>query len=405
MANTSPDDVVQLKQELAQFLLTEITSVQGAATFRQEVAGQVGAVIDQLFAERLAPALAKMEQDHARQIREITDRIEPALRRFEEAAPDGQSAATGRQLAEIATGLNELRQRLARVEDQGRSGRLGGATAQPIRAKDSAGVEPAIAASPEPHPVGAVPWPRWVLWLLLILALLTTVGLANLYYERLAAPAPEAPRASLPPPAPVAATAPSTAAGAVTPPPQAIPAPPTNPATTPPVTPPAVPNIKPQAPPVPTPHARNIPADFAIERGWLAAQPYAVEPRLARRAGTGGTPATLRSLVCGASDVCTSDLLLNAASDAKQLIALQMLMAQIGDQFCTPRRTVAVTGQVSAGGLADLAAIAKCASGAAHLCVETLNKACPPDADSLQAGMASARTSLLRWALWKTGST
>ncbi len=96
---------------------------------------------------------------------------------------------------------------------------------------------------------------------------------------------------------------------------------------------------------------------------------------------------------------------MNAGSEAKQVIALQMLMSQIGDQFCIPRRTVAVTGQVSASGLADLAAIAKCAGGTAHPCVEAQDKVCPPDADALQAGMPSARAALLRWALWKTGST
>ena len=402
MANTSPDDVSQLKQELAQFLLSEITSVQGAATFRQEVADQVGAVIDQLFAERLAPALAKMEQDSARQIREITDRVEPALRRLEDATSGGPSQASEQQLSEITRQIDEIRQRLARIEDQKRGARLGGATVQTLGANDPAGAErdrgPATAA--------VAPWPRWLLWLLLFLGVLTTAGLANLYYERLVAPAPEAIRAAPPATAPVAASnAPSSVVGAIAQRPAAVAAPPPS-SVAPPAA--ATPSIVPQAPPppvpAPRPHARNIPADFAIERGWMAAQPFAVDPRLARRVGAAGTLPTLRSVVCGSSEVCTSDALLSAASDAKQIIALQMLMAQIGDGFCTPRRTVAVTGQVSAAGLADLAAIALCAGGTAHPCVEAQDKVCPPDADTLQAGMPSARTALLRWALWKTGS-
>jgi len=402
VANTSPDDVSQLKQELAQFLLSEITSVKGAATFRQEVADQVGAVIDQLFADRLAPALAKMDQEKARQIREITDRVEPALRRLEDATSDGHSQASEQQLSEITRQLDEVRQRLARIEDQKRGARLGGATAQPLGANDP------VSAERDRVPVAAAgaPWPRWLLWLLLFLGVLTTAGLANLYYERLVAPVPEAIRAA-PPPAVSATTsnAPSSVVSPVEQRPPAVVAPPPS-SVAPPAA--ATPSIVPQAPPpsvpAPRPHARNIPADFAIERGWMAAQPFAVDPRLARRVGAGGTLPTLRSVVCGSSEVCTSDALLSAASDAKQIIALQMLMAQIGDRFCTPRRTVAVTGQVSAAGLADLAAIAQCAGGTAHPCVEAQDKVCPPDADTLQAGMQSARTALLRWALWKTGS-
>jgi len=394
VANNTQDDVAQLKQELAQFLLTEITSVQGAATFKQEVADQVGAVIDQLFAERLTPALARMEQESARQIREITDRVEPALRRLEDGAPGGP--AVEQHLAEIAKQLDDVRQRLARVESRG--GKPGGAMVEPIRAPVDAGRASGVA------PVAAsASFPRWALWLLLLLILLTAAGLGNLYLERLVAPAPEAARPTPPPTASAASAAPSPVVHAAAPAPQAVAPPPT--ATPSVVTPAVTPQPPPTPQPAPRPQASRIPADFAIERGWLAAQPFAVEPRLARHVGVNGSFPTLRSVVCGASEVCTSDALLNSASDAKQVIVLQMLMAQIGDRYCAPRRTVAVTGQVSAAGLVDLAAIAACAGGTAHPCVETQNRVCPPDADSLQAGMATARAALLRWALWRTGST
>jgi hypothetical protein len=161
----------------------------------------------------------------------------------------------------------------------------------------------------------------------------------------------------------------------------------------------------PAVPPPAHQPAPRIPADFAIERGWLAAQPFAVDPRLARRVGSNEAIPTLKSMVCGRSPNCASDTLMTEGMAGKQLIALQMLMSQIGDRFCTPRRSVAVTGLVSAAGLADLAAIAKCAGGAPATCSETQNRVCPPDSDALQSGSQAARAVLLRWALWKTGST
>ncbi len=88
----------------------------------------------------------------------------------------------------------------------------------------------------------------------------------------------------------------------------------------------------------PQPHA-HIPADFAIERGWLAAQPFAVEPRLAHRVGSSDALPTLKSIVCGRSPNCASDALMSDSVGGKQLIALQMLMSQIGDRFCTPRKS------------------------------------------------------------------
>lgn len=407
MTNASPDDVAQLKQELAQFLLTEITSVQGAATFRQEVSSQVGAVIDQILAERLAPALRRLEQDSAQQIRLATERVDQALRRLEDVAPGNSSLASEQQLAEITARLDELRQRLARLEEQKRGGLTGGATAEQLRPpmpapleRDSSKLAAAPAAAPH--------WPHWALWLLLFLGVLTVAGLGNLYYERLTAP--EKTSVSPNPAARPTSAPPSSTTGTVVPPPAAVSVPPQKPVEMPAVTPaPTTPHVSPPAalPPASPPpnHASNIPADMAIERGWLAAQPYAVEPRLARQVGSREQFPTLRSIVCGASANCTSDSLLSAGSDAKQLIALQMLMSQIGDRFCAPRRAITVTGQVTARGLADLAAIAKCAGGAAYPCKETQNKVCPPDPDMLQAGVLSARAALLRWALWKTGST
>src|SRR5437868_15240315 len=83
VANTSADDVTELKQELAQFLLTEITSVQGAQTFRKEVSAEVTAVIDQVLNERLQ----RIEQQAAEQANALTARVEAALRKFEQSGP------------------------------------------------------------------------------------------------------------------------------------------------------------------------------------------------------------------------------------------------------------------------------------------------------------------------------
>jgi len=240
---------------------------------------------------------------------------------------------------------------------------------------------------------------------------LSVLGLGNLYYEKLTRPEPVASSpvtAMLPPavsaPAPAAATTPAPTPA---PPPQqqAVSVPPQNPDAIPAVTPrpaPALPTAA-TSTPAPQPPPRFA-ADFAIERGWLAAQPYAVDPRLARRVGSSQPYPTLKSIVCGRTPNCTSDALLAAGMEDEQLIALQMLMSQIGDRFCVPRRSLAVTGVASAAGLADLAAIAKCAGGAPAACKETQNRVCAPDADALQSGSRVARAALLRWALWKTGS-
>jgi hypothetical protein len=234
------------------------------------------------------------------------------------------------------------------------------------------------------------------------------LGLGNLYYEKLTGPVVVAPSpvATLPPPA--ASTPARAAVPAPTPAPppqqQAVSVPPQNPAAIPDVTPRPAPTV-PAATTTPAPQPLpRFPADVAIERGWLAAQPYAVDPRLARRVGSSQSYPTLKSIVCGRTPNCTSDALLAAGMEDEQLIALQMLMSQIGDRFCAPRRSLAVTGLVSAAGLADLGAIAKCAGGAPASCAETQNRVCAPDANALQSGSQAARSALLRWALWKTGS-
>ncbi|MEJ1967470.1 MAG: hypothetical protein WDN03_02350 [Rhizomicrobium sp.] len=403
MANTSPDDVALLKQELAQFLLAEITSAGGAQAFRKEVGDQVGAVIDRILNERLDPALAAMQRQAAEQMRVLTERVERALRRVEDQAPAGPSPETDRQLADLTARLDDMRQRLAKVEEAKPR-----ATAQPLRPPETKQSETRLADERlAVAPASTSSLPRWALWLLLLLLALSVLGLGNLYYERLMAPdavaSPPpvfvAPAPSAQPPATHVSVPPQTPATMPTMTPTPAPAPQTAPPV---ITPP--PAVLPKPTP-PQQHARAIPADFAIERGWLAAQPYAVEPRLARRVGTAGSLPTLKSVVCGRAGNCTSDALMSPGSEAKQLIALQMLMSQIGDRFCAPRRSVDVTGQVSAEGLADLAAIAKCAGGAAYPCRETDNRVCPPDSDSLQAGLPAARAALLRWALWKTGST
>lgn len=406
MANT--DDVALLKEELAQFLLTEISSAQGGTAFRREVGDQVGAVIDQLLAERLTPALNNLERQAAEQSRATTAALDDALARVKSALPNNPSLATDQKLTEITAALDALRQRLARLEETARRG----AVAQPMQPRTETKLaDERIAA---PNPTGSS-LPRWLLWLLLLLLALSVLGLGNLYYEKLTRPdvAAPSPVTAVPPPAastpaPAAVTTPAPAPA---PPPQqqAVSVPPQTPDAIPAVTPrpaPAQPAATPTPAPQPAPQPPpRFPADFAIERGWLAAQPFAVDPRLARRVGSSEPLPTLKSIVCGRTPNCTSDALLAAGMESEQLIALQMLMSQIGDRFCTPRRALAVTGLVTAAGLADLGAIAKCAGGAPASCSETQNRVCAPDANALQSGSQAARSALLRWALWKTGST
>jgi hypothetical protein len=164
------------------------------------------------------------------------------------------------------------------------------------------------------------------------------------------------------------------------------------------------PTTTPPAAPPPA-HAHAIPADFAIERGWLAAQPFAVEGNAARSAGANGHIATLKTLVCGHAVTCTADALLSGPQ-ATQFVALQMMMSQIGDRFCAPRRPVHVSGAVSDRALLELANVSRCPGlGAGGPCKEGENKVCAPDGDMIEAGDANALSQLLRWALWKTGST
>ncbi|HEY0301827.1 MAG TPA: hypothetical protein VGC36_10860 [Rhizomicrobium sp.] len=394
MANNAGDDVALLKEELAQFLLGEIASAQGGQAFRREVSEQVGAVIDAALTERLRPTIDRLERQAAEQARQATALVDDALAKLKAAAPATDSAALERRLSDVVAGLEQLRQRIGRVEDQGKP-RPGGATAQPIAPRS----EPSLADErlAAPRPMGSLV-PRWLLWLLLLLLALAVLGIGNLYYERLFEPAAPSPLAASEP-TPVAPAPSTVPPSAEAPSPGAVSVPPQNAAAIPPVTPTPAPAMP---PPQPAPH---VPADFAIERGWLAAQPFAVDPRLARRAGSNEARPTLKSLVCGRSPNCASDALTAEGTDGKQLIALQMLMSQIGDRFCTPRRAVAVTGLVSATGLADLAAVAGCAGGTPATCRETQTKVCPPDPDALQSGSRAARSALLRWALWKTGST
>jgi hypothetical protein len=395
VANTSPDDVAELKQELAQFLLTEITSAQGAQTFRKEVSAQVAAVIDQVLNERLTPALQRIESQAAEQANALTARVDAALRRVEQQVPGATSPETDQLVAELTARLDETRIRLARLEEQGRRA-VAQPIAQPIATPKLADERIAVA----PRATSAIP--RWALWIIIALLALTALGLGNIYYERLMAPPPAdaTPPVFVPPP--------STPAPPVSVPPQnptpnpgvtpAAPTPAPSPATAPP------PAATPTPATVPPQHAHNIPADFAIERGWLAAQPFMVERAVARHAGATESITTLKRLVCGHGASCASDVLLSG-SDTKQLIALQMLMSQIGDRFCSPRRAVRVTGEVSAGGLTELTGVARCAGAHAYPCKETDSTVCPPDPDAIQAGDSSARAQLLRWALWKTGAT
>lgn len=398
MANT--DDVALLKEELAQFLLTEISSAQGGAAFRREVGEQVGAVIDQILAERLKPALDNLERRAAEQSRATTAALDDALARVKSALPN--NAAPDEKLAEIAASLDALRQRLARVEETARRG----AVAQPMQPRSEPKLADERIAAPNPT---ASSLPRWMLWLLLLLLALSVLGLGNLYYEKLSKPdvAAPSPVTAAPPPAASAPAPAATPTPSPTPAPQqqAVSVPPQNPDAIPAVTPRPAPTVPAAVTTTPAPQPPpRFPADFAIERGWLAAQPYAVDPRLARRVGSSQPFPTLKSIICGRTPNCTSDALLAAGMEDEQLIALQMLMSQIGDRFCVPRRSLAVTGLVSAAGLADLGAIAKCAGGAPAACKETQNRVCAPDADALQSGAQGARSALLRWALWKTGS-
>ena len=395
MANNAGDDVALLKEELAQFLLGEITSAQGGQAFRGEVSEQVAAVVDQILADRLRPTLERVERQAAEQAQRIDAALNDALAKLKAAAPAEDAQGLDRRLADVTATLEQLRQRLGRVEDQARP--RSAATAQPIALP----AQPRLADEriAAPRPSGS---PGWLLWLVLLLIALTVLGLGNLYYERIFKPEVVAqPQVSVAP----AETLPAPAS--TTPPPQqaAVSVPPQNPPAIPSVTPAPAPTPPPAATtPAPQPASR-YPADFAIERGWLAAQPFAVDSVLAHRVGSAEARPTLKSMVCGRSPNCASDTLMTEGMAGKQLIALQMLMSQIGDRFCTPRRSVAVTGLVSAGGLADLAAIANCAGGATISCHETQNRVCPPDADALQSGSQAARSVLLRWALWKMGST
>ena len=410
MANTNTDDVALLKEELAQFLLSEIATAQGGAALRREVAEQVAAVIDQILDERLKPVLDNLERQAAEQSRQAGMKVDDALARLKSAMPADKSPVSDQKLSEIAATLDQLRQRVGRVEDAAKPPRVAAATAQPMQAPGRTEAKLADERIAAPRATSSS-LPRWMFWLLLLLLALTVLGLGNLYYEKLSKPEIVAP--------PIVSTPKPTASAPVpvlsTPHPQAaVSVPPQNPVAIAPVTPTPTTTLPIPVPmgaatavhlaPPPQPASR-IPADFAIERGWLAAQPFAVDPRLARRVGSNDTLPTLKSLVCGASPNCSSDALMTEGMAGKQLIALQMLMSQIGDRFCSPRRSVAVTGLVSSEGLSDLAAIAKCAGGGPASCRETQNRVCPPDSDALQSGSQAARAVLLRWALWKTGST
>jgi hypothetical protein len=407
------DDVARLKEELAQFLLSEIATAQGGQAFRREVEGQVGAVVDAMLAERLKPALDNLERQAAEQAQRTNATLDDALARLK-AGTGTDTAATEQKLSEIAASLEQLRQRVGKVEENAKPQRVAAATAQPLQPRTEAKLADERIAAP---PLMSAPaLPGWLFWLLVALLVLSVLGLGNLYYEKLSKPdVATPPPVAFTPPAPVQTSAPVTSAPAMTAPasspaPQqtAVSVPPQNPAAIAPVTPKPVPTPVTATPlpgtPAPQP-ASHIPADFAIERGWMAAQPYAVEPRLARHAGVNEASPTLKSLVCGRSPNCTSDSLMTDGTEAKQLIALQMLMSQIGDRFCVPRQTVAVTGKVSQAGLVDLAGIARCAGGAPSACKETQTRVCPPDSDALISGSDAARATLLRWALWKTGST
>lgn len=405
MADT--DDVARLKEELSQFLLSEIATAEGGQAFRREVEGQVGAVVDRMLAERLKPALDNLERQAAEQAQRSNATLDEALARLK-AGTGTDTAATDQKLSEIAASLEQLRQRVGKVEENAKPQRVAAATAQPLPARTEAKLADERIAEPA---ASASSLPRWMVWLLLGLLALALLGLGNLYYEKLSKPdaVTPAPVAFAPAPTPASTPMTSTPSTAVpSPPPRqaAVSVPPQTPAAIAPVTPKPAPTQPTATPVTPPPQpATHIPADFAIERGWMAAQPYAVEPRLARHAGIYETSPTLKSLVCGRSPNCTSDALMTDGSEATQVIALQMLMSQIGDRFCVPRQTVAVTGKVSPAGLVDLAGIARCAGGAPAACHETQTRVCPPDSDALLSGSDAARATLLRWALWKTGST
>ena len=180
MANTSADEVAELKQELAQFLLTEITSVQGAQTFRKEVGVEVAAVIDQVLNERLTPALQRIESQATEQANALTARVDAALRRFEQAAPvAGPSPEIEQKIAELTARLDEMRARLLRTEEQGRR-----AVAQPIAAPKLA--DERIAVTPKNTSLV----PRWALWVIILLLAPTALAIGNIYVERMTATEP-----------------------------------------------------------------------------------------------------------------------------------------------------------------------------------------------------------------------
>lgn len=409
MANRTADDVAELKQELAQFLLTEITSAQGAQMFRQEVSAQVASVIDKVLDERLAPALQRFEQQAAEQANALTARVDAALRRFEQDGPaGGASPEADQKIAELTARFDEMRARLSRAEEQGRR-----AVAQPLATPKLADERVAVA----PKNTSLVP--RWALWIIIILLALTALAIGNIYLERMTAPEPAQfgstpPVLTTPPAAPASASPAPVAPPPVRTPPAVVtpaPVPPQNSASNPAVTPtpmsnrPAPPAVAAPSAPVPPPHpAHAIPADFAIERAWLAAQPFAVDGSVARHAGAGGHITTLKSLACGHSVTCTADSLLSG-SDATKFIALQMLMSQINDRFCTPRRVVRVTGVAEDTSLRELAEVTRCAglrtSGTCH---DSDSKICLPDSTMVEAGDVNALMQLLRWALWKIGT-
>ena len=400
MANTSADEVAELKQELDQFLLPEITSAQGAHTFRKEVSAEVAAVIDQVLNERLTPALQRIEAQAAEQANALTARVDAALRRFEQGAPvAAASAETDQKVAELTARLDEMRSRMVRMEEQGRR-----AVAQPIAAPKLA--DERIAVTPK----NASLVPRWALWVIILLLLLTALGLGNIYLERMTAPEPIMPAPVFVPPAnttpstPVPTPASSAPAPASSAPANPVSVPPQNPPSNPAVTPTPINTTPPSTPASPPAHAHAIPADFAIERGWLAAQPFAVEGSVARHASTSSHITTLKALACGRSASCTADSLFGA-SEATQFIALQMVMSQIGDRFCTPRRGVHVTGVVDDGSLGELASVTQCAGlHPTAPCKNGDNKLCAPDAATIEAGDVNALSQLLRWGLWKIGS-
>ncbi|MBV9044453.1 MAG: hypothetical protein JO294_04975, partial [Alphaproteobacteria bacterium] len=175
MATTSPDDIALLKQELAQFLLAEITTADGAQTFRGEVSSEVGQVIDKILNERLAPALDNLKKETAEHARATNATLDEALAKLKAATP-AESPEVDRKLADIAATLDELRARVGRFEDSVKALKSGPtATVQPIK-------------TPVPTATAQPPFPSWALWTLLALSVVSVLGLANIYYERMMLP-------------------------------------------------------------------------------------------------------------------------------------------------------------------------------------------------------------------------